>query len=164
MIGKKPKFDMHWEQVKTGKAPVQLSENELKRLLREKEEVRLTNEKDMRETQLATKKRDDAFWDDLVQDCLHGTPEERFGKFLMRANQKGLLTQNPRHRPQKQLRSLVELLRFHGIAFKDSKAKPSRDDFEMTDLFVGDLFVRKSDVATIRKEMFPEDRQLKGDK
>lgn len=139
-----------------------LNEDDIKRILKEKEEARIQREKDARETLLAVEKRDREYWDSIVKDCLDGDPETRFAKFLVRASMKGLFTLNPMQQPQDKMRVFTDLLRFHGIALKDSKEKPSRDDFEMTTLFVADPFIKKSDVVLTRRSMFPmEDKTVK---
>ena len=137
----------------------QLTEGELQRALEEKKQKQLKMAEDARKTQVAFQAREKEFWDGIVKNCLDGTPEERLARCLIRASMKGVFGLNPMQQPQDKAKILSELLKFHGIQIRDSKEKPSREEFENTVYFVSDPFIRKNDVTLTRRAMFPKENK-----
>lgn len=150
--------ELRWQDTKN-KHVSQLTESELKRALEEKRLKQLKMAEDARKTQVAFQAREKEFWDGIVKNCLDGTPEERLARCLIRASMKGVFTLNPMQQPQDKAKILSELLKFHGIQIRESKSKPSREEFEQTVVFVSDPFIRKGDVTLTRRAMFPKENK-----
>lgn len=144
-----------WNERKLNAAPVNLSQTELERLLQERKLQELQHQKEQVETQEARAQVEKIYWDDIEKSCLDGYPEERFARALVRMSMRGVFGLNPMQDPRDKARVITEILRFHGIQIRDSKQKPSREDFEQTIYFVSDPFVRKGDIVLTRRAMFP---------
>jgi hypothetical protein len=155
---KKETEDMKWWEKKWKTAPANLNEAELLRLAEEQKQERLAREKELRETQLATEKRNAEFWRDIEKSCKDGTPEERFAVCLIRMSAQNLLVTTYMPLQEKQ-RRIVQMLRLHGVKITDSKEKiPLTSYMGASDLFSSDVFVRKGDIVQTRRSMFPENK------
>lgn len=146
-----------WQQRK-GMHIDTLTPDELKRALAEKTAKEQQLQKDAAEMNTLYAARDERFVDDVEKSCLDGSPEERLARCLIRCSMKGVFGLNPMQDPREKAKIISELLRLHGIQIKDSKEKPSREDFKQSYYFVSDPYVRKGDVVLTRRAMFPQTR------
>jgi hypothetical protein len=126
-----------------------LTEDEIKRVLKEKQDHRLQQDREREEHRRATLEVEKKFYDDLLKDCTSGTPEERLPKALIRAAQKGCFLVTPA-RPQRRVQTLKEYFRLHNITIKDGKEKLTSSDYRKAymeqELFVMDVFIHKGEV------------------
>jgi len=133
------------------------SEDELLRAAKERETVRMQNERAARENLLVNQEVEKKYYEDLMRSCTTGTPEERFARALIRMSRKGLFVETLFGTDEQKTQSIVTLLRLHNISIRDGKEKLTADDYERgLSLFVSDPFIRKGHAADMRKTMFPD--------
>jgi len=133
-----------------------LTPEEIKRVLKEKEDARLKREQENIEITKAREKVEKEYWSDVEKSCIDGTAEVRFARCLIRmANQNLFVT--TMGSPAEKERRIIQMLRLHGIQVRDSKEKiPLTGFMSSADCFVSDPYVHKGDVVTTRRSMFPQ--------
>jgi hypothetical protein len=151
---KKETEDMKWWQVKWQKAPINLTETEISRLQEEQKQERLAREKDLREIQIATEKRNAEFWSAIVKSC--SDPEVRDANYIIRAGKQNLFVETMMPVYEKQ-RRINQLRRLHYQTGHKEKLNLA-DYMAAADLFVSDPIVRKGDIVQTRRSMFPENK------
>jgi hypothetical protein len=158
---KKETEDMKWWEKLWHTAPANLNEEDLQKLIERQKQQRAQQERGQQETQIATRERDEKFWDAIEKSCKDGTAEERFAICLIRMASQNLLV-NTLMPPQEKQRRIVTYFRLHGIKITDSKEKiPLTSFMNAADLFSSDPIVRKGNIVETRRSMFPENKTEK---